>query len=150
MLLNQDEIDELLNILKEVRYEKDNFRFPEKGESEKLDVYSIDGKKKFIIDITPGSKRSNPKKVTYQERYLKDIVLIRLDLYSQFHTNPDGTHVSHNHIHIIKEGYDDRYAYEIPEEFIDIDDKIGTLINFLEYCKVQNPYFSNIERSMFT
>ena len=150
MLLSQTEIDELLNVLKEIRYEKECFRFPEKGESEKLDVYSIDGKKKFIIDIVPGSRRSNAKKVTYQERYQKDTILIRLDLYSQFHTNPDGTHVSTNHIHIIKEGYDDRFAYEVPEEFIDIDDKITTLINFLEYCKIQNPNFSNIERSMFT
>lgn len=150
MLLSQTEIDELLNVLKEIRYEKESFRFPEKGESEKLDVYSIDGKKKFIIDIVPGSRRSNAKKVTYQERYQKDTILIRLDLYSQFHTNPDGTHVSPNHIHIIKEGYDDRFAYEVPEEFIDIDDKITTLINFLEYCKIQNPNFSNIERSMFT
>lgn len=149
MMLSPEEIDELLQILKEIKYDKEYFKFPEKGESEKLDVISLDGKKKFIIDITPGSKRSNPKKVTYQERFLKDIVLLRLDLYGQFHTNPDGEKISENHLHIIKHGYDDKFAYEIPKEFINIDDKIDTLINFLEYCKIKNPRFANIERSMF-
>lgn len=37
----------------------------------------------------------------------------------------------------------------IKKEFIDINDKIDTLINFLEYCKIKNPVFTNIERSMF-
>lgn len=148
MYLTQNEIDNLLNMLKKVKYEKDYFNFPEKGSKAMLDVMSLDEKTRFIINITPGSKRSNNKKITYQERYLKDIVLLRLDIAGPYHTNPDGTTVSGNHLHIIREGKDDRYAFEIPEEFVNIDDKIEILINFLEYCKVQNSHFANIEGSM--
>lgn len=149
MILTQDEINELLSILKEVKYEKENFRFPERNESAMLEAYSEYMKKKFLIDIRTGTPRSDPRKVTYQERYIKDTILIRLDLYGPPHTNPDGATLSGNHLHIIKEGFDDRYAIEVPKEFINIDDKIDTLINFLEYCKIKNPVFTNIERSMF-
>lgn len=148
MYLTQNEIDNLLNMLKKVKYEKDYFNFPEKGSKAMLDVLSLDGKTKFIIDIKPGSKRSNNKKITYQERYSKDTILLRLDIASPYHTNPDGEKISGNHLHIIREGEDDKYAIEVPEEFVNIDDKVETLINFLEYCKVQNPDFAYMERNM--
>ena len=134
MYLTKDEIENLLNMLKKVKYDETYFKIPKKGNKAVLDVLSLDEKIKFIINITPGSKRSNNKKITYQERYLKDTVLLRLDIAGPYHTNPDRTTISGNHLHVIREG--------------EIDDKIETLINFLEYCKIQNPCFANMERSM--
>ena len=147
-MLSQDEIDELLDILKVIKYEKSTFSFPSYGASEILEAFSKDNKKKFLIDIRPTKSIRRGKKITFQERYIKDIILLRLDLFGPPHTNPDFKKISGNHLHIIREGFDDRFAIEIPENFINIEDKVQTLIDFLEYCKVENYMFADMERSL--
>lgn len=148
-MLNQEQIDILLSILKKIRYDKENFYFPEIGNSKQLEAVSYDNKYKFLIDIKPGRTERRKKQLTLQERYNKDVILIRLDLNGPPHTNPDGKQLSGNHLHIIKEGYNDRFAYEIPDNIVDEEDRLQTLINFLEYCKVENPIFTNMERRLF-
>lgn len=148
-MLSQEQIDMLLNILKKIKYDKENFYFPETGNSKQLEAVSYDNKYKFLIDIKPGRTERRKKQLTLQERYNKDVILLRLDLNGPPHTNPDGKQLSGNHLHIIKEGYNDRFAYEIPDNIVDEDDRLQTLINFLEYCKIENPIFTNMERRLF-
>lgn len=147
-MLSQKQIDELLDILKIVKYQKEDFSFPQYGTKQALEAFSKDNKEKFLIDIQPTKSKRRGKKITFQERYNKDIILLRLDLFGPPHTNPDGKIISGNHLHIIREEFDERFAIEIPESFIDVEDRVQTLIDFLKYCKVQNYMFANMERSV--
>lgn len=147
-MLSQKEIDELLEILKHIEYDQSMFAFPQKGEKEVLTAYSLDKRTMFLIDITPGKSRNN--KISFQERYKKDVILLRLDMNGPPHTNPDGEKLSGNHLHIAREGYDDRFAIEVPERLIDEKSRLRTLINFLEYCKIDNPDFTSFEMELIT
>lgn len=147
-MLSQKEIDELLEILKHIEYDQSMFAFPQKGEKEVLTAYSLDKRTMFLIDITPGKSRNN--KISFQERYKKDVILLRLDMNGPPHTNPDGEKLSGNHLHIAREGYDDRFAIEVPERLIDEKSRLRTLINFLEYCKIDNPDFASFEMELIT
>jgi len=129
------EADNLIQMLKTI--EKPNaFQFPFVGEQKIIDALSIDGREKFLFDI----KRARIKlsKCTYQNRYRKDTVLLRLDIGGGPHENPDGALVNCPHLHIYKEGYEDRWAYALPEGFTVDDNLITKLIEFLEYCNVEN------------
>ncbi|MHB8169884.1 MAG: DUF6978 family protein [Thermoleophilia bacterium] len=55
------------------------------------------------------------------------------DLYDQFH--------------IYTEGYGDKWAYQIPEEFTDIDDPQQSLDDFMKYCNITEP--PEIQRGLF-
>ena len=147
-MLTKEEIDIVIDILKNIEYDKEIFSFPCIGESTVLNATSNDKKYKFIFDIKPGRSKRVKDKLTLQERYGKDVVLVRLDINGPPHTNPDGETVSGNHIHIIKDGYDDKFAYDIPTDLVDADDNIQTMINFFQYCKVFNPEFAAFERRL--
>lgn len=143
-MLTNAEAEYLIGVLK--RIEKPQFfSFPLANEHKIIDVVSIDEKESFIIDIN----RARIKlKCTYQSRYRKDIVLLRLDVNGAPHTNPDGKQMECPHLHIYKEGYDDRWAYELPPDFSDSYDLIEKLIEFLDYCKVTDTDKLNIQEVM--
>jgi len=148
-MLTQAEIDFLLNALKEL-VQRGNFGFPTPGSSKQLDLVTHDGKEKFIVDI---NRRGRIKitKCTYQKRYRKDEILLRLDIDGPPHTNPDGQTVPPNHLHICREGFGDSWAYPLPNGvFSDTTDLINTLIEFLEYCRVTNISDISIQGGFFS
>ena len=123
-MLTQQEADALLRELKENKYGK-------------LALVGKDSNTDFIVDVNRrGTLRI--EKCTFQERVFGNTPLLRLDIDGPEHQNPDGTILSRNHLHIYREGYEVRWAIDIPEEFVDPNDLITTLINFLEYCKASN------------
>jgi len=88
------------------------FLFPDSGNA--LHIYLValnNAREQFILDVNRRG-RIRSLKCTYQDRYQMSIILVRLDINGPPHDNPDGTLVSGNHIHIYREGYDDRFAYE--------------------------------------
>lgn len=54
------------------------------------------------------------------------------------HTNPDKTDIGGTHLHIYREGYDDKWALPLPGIFTNTNDLVKTLKEFLAYCKVVN------------
>ncbi len=137
VILTQSEAEELLEMLKS-SVEK-TVDIPAKGKSEKINVrgkekeYKND---KFVITINRASKRTN--KISFNARYKKgDVVLLRLDVNASPHVNiVDGvrTKICGTHLHIYKEGYDDKIAipYEVhsPEfdkEFYEFLDKFNVV-----------------------
>lgn len=137
-MLTQKEADALIEMLKSINNTDQPLPFPAPGSEEKLYLQSEDGKNDFIVDINRKGYVSITKKCTYQGRYQKDVVLLRLDVGGAEHTNPDGTIVSENHIHIYKEGYGDKWAYELPKEIVNPEDLIQTTIDFLNYFNTTN------------
>ena len=54
------------------------------------------------------------------------------------HTNPDNKQFNGPHVHIYKEGYDDKFAFPVSEIGIDEKaiDKEGVFKTFLNYCNI--------------
>ncbi|SDZ16315.1 hypothetical protein SAMN05192546_11091 [Tindallia californiensis] len=96
-MLTQTEVNALLDMLKIANERR--IKFTEMGNYKQLDVVSKDGKEKFIVDI---NRKTSIKvtKCTFQGRYRRDIILLRLDIDGPLHTNPNGEEIKPNHLHI--------------------------------------------------
>ena len=102
-----------------------------------LEATSDRANEKFQLDVQ--RKTLNVKKCTYQTRYNKLTNLLRIDIEGPAHSNPDGTEIPCPHIHIYKEGYDDKWAYPLSSKMMtDPNDLIRILIDFLEYNHITN------------
>jgi hypothetical protein len=75
--------------------------------------------------------------MTTQERYETNEILLRLDTDGSPHTNPDDTVVPTPHLHVYVEGFDDKWAFELPENLdVSSGDAATTLVLFLKYCGI--------------
>jgi len=124
------------------------------GENSKLEIKSIDESEKFTLDYNRGKISL---KYSVQTRCRSYIQLIRLDTGGSWHNNPqervichpeDPFYVVHDdcvgkkfqpgepHIHFYREGYEDAWAYPIPDWIKDPHDRRRTFFEFLEKCNV--------------
>lgn len=52
------------------------------------------------------------------------------------------------HIHVYREGFDDKWAYQIPSGvFSDLSDRWQTLVDFMKYCNIIDP--PNFKKGLF-
>lgn len=136
-ILSQTDADSLLAIEKH-RVDDKPYKFPVGGQNLSINLNSFDKRELFILDIYQG--RLNLAKVKFQNRVKQVIILVRLDIDSSPHRNPDNVEISKNHIHLYKEGYGDKWAYEIPSrQFPRINDIYLTLDDFMKYCNITKP-----------
>ena len=73
------------------------------------DTYELAGpgdREKFLLDVWRGTIRLT--KLKFQNRVQTVVVLVRLDVDGAPHTNPDGQRLSGTHLHLFREGYDDK------------------------------------------
>ncbi len=95
-------------------------------------------KEEFLLDMHRGS--INLKKVTYQERVRKSIVLLRLDLGTAPHRNPNGEEIPPLHLHRYREGFGDKWAFPLPRDcFEDLNDLYQILKDFMKFCNIVKP-----------
>ena len=73
---------------------------------------------------------------TFQTRARTTIVLARLDFGGPPHKNPDNKWLGSIHLHLYREGYNDKYAFPLPEEFAGISDTFEFLDAFMDYCVI--------------
>ncbi len=137
-MLTQKEAEELLKLKKWLSEPKTITLKPGSNLTYELD--SSDNSEKFILDLWRGTIRL---KARYQTRARKSIILVRVDLNGAPHTNPDGERVDCPHIHIYKEGYDDKWAYPLPESFSNPSDLSIAFSDFCSYCNIETPNFEN-------
>ncbi len=105
------------------------------GTDQTHDLIGVGRNEKFLLDLSRGTIRLS--KVKFQTRGRSVIVLVRLDLDGGPHTNPDGSHVGKTHIHLYREGFDDKWAYTIdPTIFSTPGDIEETFNSFCEYCNI--------------
>jgi len=150
-MFTQSEADALI-ALKKKRTSNDTYSFPSSGEILIIPIISIDGRESFLLDINrKGSIKLT--RCTYQERYRGIIILVRLDIDGQPHTNPEvdvvplpylnqynGQTVQCPHLHLYVEGYIDKCAIPAPtDKFPDTTDLYKTLENFFRYCNIIEP-----------
>jgi hypothetical protein len=110
------------------------------GADETHALISVDNQERFLLDLWRGTIRLS--KLKFQNRARKIVVLVRLDIDGSPHANPDGTKLGGTHIHLYREGYEDRWAYPLDSsEFPNTSDIRTSLDDFCGYCNIQPPSF---------
>ena len=133
--LGQAEADALLAMEKH-RADNTVRQFPLPGDSLLIPLKSADGAEAFVLDV---QRKGLIKlsKVTYQARARKEIILARLDIEGPPHRNPDQTEIPCPHLHVYREGFDDRWAIAAPpSDFTDTSDLYAAFGDFLRFCNV--------------
>jgi len=143
MSLTQAEADFLLKLPKQAR-PSDVLELSTASTMDRdWELLSHDRREEFILTIERGRKKT--ARLKYQTRARKVIVLARLDLNGRPHRNPDGQPyrpgewLSNSHLHLYKEGFEDRVAYhlnEVPNFSFTFSDDMGALEQFLNLCAV--------------
>ena len=142
--LPQEDAD-LLLAMEKCRVDESVYQFPHLGGSIRIPLKSINLKEDFTLDIQRMSIQL--KKNTFQNRARINIVLVRIDIGGSPHRNPDGEEIPCPHIHLYREGFDDKWAYPLGEKFSNTADCSKILEEFLKFCNVvQVP---NIEKGLF-
>jgi hypothetical protein len=145
MPLSQGEANALIGMEKR-RVNEKRWDFAHPGSSLRIPMTSLDGKEDFSLDLRRA--RINVTKGTYQCRGRQVIVLVRLDLGGPPHKNPDDEEIPCPHLHVYREGYDDKWAMRLPDGiFSHINDLSITLDEFMTYCHITQPPF--IDRGLF-
>ena len=118
-----------------------SYGFPYFGGKVEVPLVSLDEREQFILDIT--RKGVDLRKFSYQNRARKVIVLARLDINGRAHRNPDGNKIGCPHLHLYREGFNDKWAFPVPgEHFTNFDDPWIILEEFQKFCNVvKSPVF---------
>lgn len=144
MPLTQAEADGLLQMPK-VFVDQDPIEFSlnEPMDYDRL-IRSTDRREEFLPTIERGRRRRI--RLKYQTRARRVIVLARLELNGPRHKNPPespykpGEWTSETHLHLYREGFEDRIAYELGDAPGWTDpgstDGIPALERFMRYCGV--------------
>lgn len=118
-------------------------KLPMPGINKIYNLESTSSDDKFFLDVDRRGK-IELSKFKIQHRYaITKLPLVRIDIDSPPHTNPDGSRVSRNHIHIYKEVEFDTgnlpWAYELNSVngFSEIPlDFISIFHFFCDYCNI--------------
>jgi hypothetical protein len=143
-ILSQTDADTLLHMEK-VPAATDTYPFPDFGGRIEVPLVSRDKREHFSLDI---HRKRIALTTGYQTRARKLVVLARLD-FAAPHRNPDGSDVGVPHMHLYREGYSDKWAFEVPAGLLSNPvDAWQVLHDFMRYCGVvEQP---NIVRGLFS
>jgi len=136
-MLTQTEADQFIQMVKHFVRAPASITIPP-GADETYELASVDDRENFLLDVWRGTLRLT--KLKFQNRVRTAIVLVRLDVDGAPHTNPDGQRLSGTHLHLFKEGYDDRWAYPVDSSmFTLLSDAGATFQEFCSFCKIESP-----------
>lgn len=144
--LTQYEADSLIKMDK-IPVNDDLIELPDFGGVTEIFLQSRDKQEKFILNYR--KRRIDILKRNYHFRGRKVIGLVRLCLDGKPHRNPDRQEVGPRHLHLYREGYDLKWASEIPtKDFPNLSKGYDTLLDFLKYLHViKNP---NLKKGLFS
>lgn len=136
-MLTQAEADSLIRMVKRFVRPPASISLPV-GVDETYELAGADDREKFLLDVWRGTLRLT--KFKFQNRVRTVVVLVRLDVDGAPHTNPDGRTLAGTHIHLFKEGFDDRWAYPVDtRSFTQLTDPSTTFLEFCAFCKIESP-----------
>jgi len=136
-MLTQAEADHFIQIAKHFVLPPASISIPA-GFDDTFELASLDDREKFLLDVWRGTLRLT--KLRFQNRVRTVVVLVRLDVDGAPHTNPDGEKLSGTHLHLFKEGFEDKWAYPVdPKVFTLLSDPGTTFQEFCAFCKIESP-----------
>lgn len=107
------------------------------GGRQSRDLISDDKRERFLFDSYRGKLRVS--KYTYQTRARRLVILARLDIDGSPHTNPDGSQIGRTHLHIYREGFEDKWATNVdPVRFGNLADIYQTFVDFCGFCNIHH------------
>jgi hypothetical protein len=133
VILTQQEADALFALEKHYMGEE-QFDFPSFGGSLRVPLFSAGKKEEFMLDIT--RSHIELQKNTLQTRARKTIILARIDIGGPPHRNPNGEEIQCPHLHLYKQGFNDKWAVPLPEIFSNPSDGLQTLTEFMDFCTI--------------
>lgn len=112
------------------------------GSDQTHELVGENSREQFLLDLWRGTIRLS--KLKFQNRGRKVIVLARLDINGSPHTNPDGIKIDGAHLHVYREGYEDRWAYPInSNEFKNPNSIQQSFEDFCRYCNIAPPPYQD-------
>ncbi|MGH9352164.1 MAG: DUF6978 family protein [Terriglobia bacterium] len=136
-MLTQAEADYLMGVVKHFVRAPASITIPP-GVDETFELADPNDRERFSLDIWRGTLRLS--KLKFQHRVRTVIVLARLDVDGAPHTNPDGQRLSGSHMHLFREGYDDRWAYPVDTNSFTLLTESGkTFHEFCAFCSIESP-----------
>jgi hypothetical protein len=108
-------------------------------------INSITTKEIFLLDFYRGSIELS--KYTINKRYRQTIIMLRYDNGGR-HTNPGGVLFEGPHVHLYKEGYNDKFAFPVSEVSVTSTDTMEQVFKkIMHFCNVKQ--VPTIEVPMF-
>jgi len=136
-MLTQAEADDFIQMVKHFVRPPATITIPP-GIDETHELASLDDRERFLLDVWRGTLRL--RKLKFQNRVRTVIVLARLDIDGARHTNPDGQMIEGTHLHLFREGYDDKWAYPVNADvFTLLTDPGTTFQEFCAFCNIESP-----------
>lgn len=136
MALTDTEVQRLIRLSKKFA-DTTEVTVPPSGAFEhSSELVAVEEREAFLLDVSRHAIRITRCKS--QTRYARNIILLRVELDGPPHVNPDGTDVGPSHVHVYKEGYDDRWAYPLSNypEFLQCSTLVDLVRSFCRYCGV--------------
>jgi hypothetical protein len=136
-MLTQAEADQLMQMIKHFVRDPGTITIPP-GADDTYELAGPNDRERFLLDVWRGTLRLT--KLRFQNRVRTVVVLVRLDIDGAPHTNPDGDRLSGTHLHLFREGYDDRWAFPLdPATFTLPRDPGTTFQEFCTLCNIESP-----------
>lgn len=108
-------------------------------------INSLTSKEVFLLDFYRGSFELS--KYTINKRYRQTVIMLRYDNDGR-HTNPDGVFFEGAHVHLYREGFNDKFAFPISKMNVSSTDTIEEIFKkILHFCNIKQ--MLTIEVSMF-
>jgi hypothetical protein len=101
------------------------------------DLTGSDSGTAYLLDVHRGTIKL--ARVMFQNRVRTAVVLVRVDVNGAPHTNPDEQRLAGSHIHVYREGYEDKWAAPLdPAVFTDNTDIAQVLKDFCAFCNIDD------------
>lgn len=142
--LSQFEADALLALEKH-RLDDSVHSYPGLGGALRIPLTSSDKREAFVLDIT--RSQINLGKGTYQNRARGVVILARLDFGGSPHRNPDDKEIPCPHLHLYREGFEDKWAIPLPAGKFTSNDRWKLLLEFMAYVNITRP--PHIDQDLF-
>ena len=135
--ITQVEADQLFAMEKR-RLQDTEAQWPSLGGKASIQLISADGREEFVLDLATSSMKIS--KLMLQNRARTTAILARLEIDGAPHRNPDDEEVPCPHLHLYREGYNDRWAFPVPpNHFRDLTNRNITFEDFMRFCNVTLP-----------
>lgn len=129
MNLTTSEIQDFLDEPKEFLDER--LAMPINNDMASFRARGINTQSDYLIDIN--RKRCIITRITFQNRVETSVVLLRLDIDTKPHRNPDGEIVGGTHLHIYQENYETAWAYELEDTSAGLQSRTHLTSNTARY-----------------
>lgn len=108
-------------------------------------INSLTSKEVFLLDFYRGSFELS--KYTINKRHRQTVIMLRYDNGGR-HTNPDGILFEGPHVHLYREGFNDKFAFPMSEVNVSSTDTMEEVFKkILHFCNIKQ--VPTIKVSMF-